>query len=131
MENSLANNIIMFPKTHRSTAGIVPPTCVEEVEDSVTTMKQIHVQEALEYVVPKLFENLAILGFLPDDETPFVKDGALIVEATRAFLFKLYDIEHPLQLISESLFVESDESEGLEVSSNIKIIITTNDENTQ
>ena len=130
MENSLANNIVLFPRPYKNNAGIIPPASIEEVEDSVINMKQIHVQEALEYVVPKLFENLAILGFLPEDETLFVKDGALIVEAIRSFLFKLYDIEHPLQLISDSLFIENTES-GLEVSSNVKIIITTNDENTQ
>lgn len=128
MENNVANNIIMFPRPNRQINGLIPPSTIEEVEDSVVTMKQIHVQEALEHVVPKLFENLAILGFLPDDETIFIKDGALIVESVRAFLLKLYDIEHPLQIISENIFIESDETGGLEVSDRVKIVITPNDE---
>lgn len=128
MENNVANNIIMFPRPNRQINGLIPPSTIEEVEDSVVTMKQIHVQEALEHVVPKLFENLAILGFLPDDETIFIKDGALIVESVRAFLLKLYDIDHPLQIISENIFIESDETGGLEVSDRVKIVITPNDE---
>jgi hypothetical protein len=128
MENNVANNIIMFPRPNRQTNGLIPPATIEEVEDSVVTMKQIHVQEALEHVVPKLFENLAILGFLPDDETLFIKDGALIVESVRAFLYKLYDIDHPLQIISDNIFVECSDTGGLEVSDRVKIVITPNDE---
>lgn len=123
----IANNVILFPRSGKTTSGVIPPTSIEEVEDNVSTMKNIHIQEALEHVVPKLFENLAILGFLPEDETVFIKDGALIVESVRAFLLKLYDMEHPLQLIADSIFVESDETGGLEVSSKVKIIITPTD----
>lgn len=123
----VANNIILFPRSPKNNNGIIPPSSIEEVEDNVSAMKNIHIQEALEHVVPKLFENLAILGFIPEDETIFIKDGALIVESVRAFLLKLYDMEHPLQLIADSIFTESDDTGGLEVSSKVKIIITPTD----
>lgn len=125
--NDIANNVVLFPRPFKGSSGLIPPTSIEEVEDSVNTMKQIHIQEALEQVVPKLFENLAILGFLPEDETLLIKDGALIVEALRAFLLKLYDMEHPLQLIADNIFIESDVSGVLEVSDRVKIIITPNE----
>lgn len=116
-----ANNVIMFPvKNHRG------PQTLEEVVDSLDMVRQVHIQETLELVVPKLFENFSMAGFSPDDEDSleFIKDGALVVEAARSFLCKISGISHPLQLIAENMFEQTDEEGSLEVSEKIKIVIT-------
>lgn len=120
-----ANNIISFPRSPRPASNMVPvPQSIEEVEETVDVVRQAHIQQALEQVIPMLFDNLALAGFQPVDETEFLKDGALVVESTRAFLNKIYGIPHPLQLIAENLFVQVDSEGNLEVSDNIKIIVT-------
>lgn len=116
-----SNNVIQFPR--RSTDRIAAPQTVEEVIDSVESIKQLHIQETLETVVPILFDKLAAASFQPENELEFMKDGALIVEAIRSFLLKLYDVNHPLQLIAEHLFEQIDEDGNLEVSSKVKLII--------
>jgi hypothetical protein len=57
-----------------------------------------------------------------------LKDGALIVESVRSFLSKIYNIEHPLQLVSENLFEHTGEDGNLEISQKNKITITKNDD---
>lgn len=118
-----ANNVIMFPiKNNRG------PQTIEEVADSLDMVRQLHIQETLELVVPKLFENFSVAGFSPDEDSlEFIKDGAMIVEAARSFLCKISGIPHPLQLISENLFEQVDDEGNLEVSDKVKIVITPNE----
>ena len=116
-----ANNVIMFPG--KNARG---PQTLEEVVDSLDMVRQVHIQETLELVVPKIFENFAMAGFSPDeeDEIEFLKHGAMVVEAARSFLCKISGMTHPLQLIAENLFEQVDEDGNLEVSSKVKIVIT-------
>jgi hypothetical protein len=58
----------------------------------------------------------------------FLKDGALIVEAARSFLNKVYGMSHPLQIIADNLFVQIDGEGNLEVSDKVKIVITPTEE---
>lgn len=118
-----ANNVIPFPRP-KSSSGLQFPKSLEEVEDTVDTVRQAHIQQTLEQVVPMLFDNFALAGFQPADEMEFLKDGALIVEAARAFLNKVYGLSHPLQLIAENLFEQVDSEGSLEVSDKVKIVIT-------
>ena len=117
-----SDNVIPFPLERQVRKPNVPT--IEDVTENVDTIKQIHIQEALEVVVPMLFNNLSLVGFEPPDEMASIKDGALIVESIRSFLSKIYDIEHPLQLIADNLFVQLDKEGTLEVSDKIKIVIT-------
>lgn len=119
-----ANNVIIFPQKNNRL-----PQTMEEVEDRMDTVRQVHIQEALELVVPQLFDNISIAGFNPDDEEEktLLKDGALIVEATRSFLCKISGIDHPLQIIAENLFEQVDSEGNLQVSDKVKIVITPND----
>jgi hypothetical protein len=118
-----ANNVIMFPVKNSNPRG---PQTIEEVADNLDMVRQLHIQETLELVVPKLFENFSVAGFSPEDEDSleFIKDGAMIVEAARSFLCKISGISHPLQLIAENMFEQTDEDGSLEVSDKIKIVIT-------
>jgi hypothetical protein len=124
---ALANNVILFPKQFSSDRGSAPQT-IEEVIDSVESIKQLHIQECLETIVPIMFDRLAAAGFQPEDEIEFIKDGALIVESIRSFLLKIYSVNHPLQLIAEHLFEQTDDEGNLEVSDKVKLIINRNED---
>lgn len=119
---ALANNIIQFPT--RGNERLMAPRSLDDVIDSVEVVKQVHIQEILEAIVPMLFDKLYLAGFQPEDEMLYIKDGALIVEAIRSFLSKTYDIDHPLQMIAEHLFEQIDDEGNLEVSDKVKLIIT-------
>jgi hypothetical protein len=123
-----SNNVIAFPSTKRVDAHVTIPQSLEEVEDAVDIVREAHIQQTLEQVVPMLFDNLSLAGFQPINENDFLKDGALVVESVRAFMHKLYGMDHPLQYISEHLFEESAESGLLSVSDGIKITISKHDE---
>lgn len=117
-------NVIPFPKKTVSASVQPGPQSIEEVEETVDVVRQVHIQQALEQVIPMLFDNLALAGFQPSDEMDFLKDGALIVEAARSFLNKIYGMHHPLQLIADNLFEQVDSEGNLEVSDKVKIVIT-------
>ena len=120
-----SDNVIPFPRKSRTTLGVVtPPQSMEEVVETVDIVRQAHIQQTLEQVVPMMFDNFALAGFQPADEMEFLKDGALIVEAARSFLNKIYGAQHPLQLIADNLFEQIDSEGNLEVSDKVKIIIT-------
>ena len=94
--------------------------------DNLDMVRQVHIQETLELVVPRLFESFSVAGFQPDedDEIQYMKHGAMIVEAARSFLCKVSGLPHPLQIIAENLFDQVDEDGNLEVSDKVKIVIT-------
>jgi len=121
----LANNVIKFP-LHNYRA----PITIEQVDENLDLVRQIHIQETLELVVPKMFESFSVAGFMADDEetSEFLKHGAMVVEAARSFLCKISGIDHPLQLIAENMFEQMDDEGNLEISDKIKIIITPNNE---
>lgn len=120
-----SNNIIVFPRKSKLESNIVQcPQSLEDVADTVDVVREAHMQQALEQIVPMLFDNLALAGFQPLDDFDLLKDGTLIVESMRSFMSKLYGMDHPLQLIAENLFVQIDPDGTLEVSDKIKIIIT-------
>jgi hypothetical protein len=67
--------------------------------------------------------QLTVAGFNPDEEDEnIIKHSAMVVEALRSLLCVIRDIDHPLQLIANSLFVHT--VDGLAVSDKIKIVIT-------
>jgi hypothetical protein len=56
-----------------------------------------------------LFNNIDLAGFqivpeYKEDDDPYIKDNALIVESIRSLLCKCYGINHPFQGLSEELF---------------------------
>jgi hypothetical protein len=116
-----ANNVILFPGKN-----LRGPQTLEEVVDNLDMVRQVHIQETLELVVPKLFESFSVAGFAPDeeDENDFLKHGAMVVEAARSFLCKVSGMPHPLQLIAENLFEQVDDEGNLEISDKVKIVIT-------
>lgn len=114
------NNIILFPTKNNKYNG---PQTLEEVDETIDLVKQFHIQETIETIVPSLFDQLNIAGFLPDeDDEEILKHSAMVVESIRSLLCMVRGINHPLQLIADNLFVQTDD--GLAVSDKVKIIIT-------
>lgn len=117
---STSNNVIIFPTKNNKYNG---PQTLEEVDESMDLVKQFHIQEAIETIVPSLFDQLNIAGFQPDeDDEEVLKHSAMVVESIRSLLCMIRGINHPLQLIADNLFVQTDD--GLAVSDKVKIIIT-------
>jgi len=121
-----ADNIIPFPGKFRGKQNLIdPPQTLEEVEETIDNVKEAHIQQTLEYVMPAFFDNLANAGFQPADENELLKDGALIVESVRSFMNKLYDMYHPMQVIADGLFEPINNNGQLQVVNNIKITLST------
>jgi hypothetical protein len=98
------DNVIMFPNK-----GNPPPVISKEkAVIDVTMVKMNHINDALETIIPMLFNNISIAGFdiLPEEEDDDlnIKDNALVVESIRSILCKYYEINHPLQEVAEEFF---------------------------
>ena len=103
------DNVIMFPNR-----GTPPQTVtVEKTTYDVTMVKMNHINEALETIIPMLFNNITIAGFdiVPDeeDDDSNLKYNALVVESIRSILCKYYDMKHPLQDVAEEFFFHKEE----------------------
>jgi hypothetical protein len=116
-----SNNIVVFPKTKINSN--IKNQSIEEIEDNMELIRQIHIQKTIETVAPILFDQLAIAGFEPAEDDSDIKDGAMVVESIRSLLSKNYGIFHPLQPISSSVFQESEEG-FLEIPENLFVTIT-------
>lgn len=117
-----SNNILVFPDRFGNRAA-PPPSSPEQVEESVQAIREHHVESALMELIPLLFEGAAAAGFEPEDEFAMLKDGALVVEALRSFMLKIHGINHPLQLIANAMFTQTDDDGTLEVTDNVKVLI--------
>lgn len=118
-----ANNVIVFPsKNNKQSAN---PKSLEEISANMEMIRQIHIQETIETVAPKLFEQIAVAGFALDEDGEDeleIKIGAFIVESIRSLLLRHYKISHPFQDIAENIFVY-DEDEALTLNKNFSILI--------
>jgi hypothetical protein len=105
-----SDNVIMFPNR-----GNPPPILSKEkVAIDIIMVKMNHINEALETIIPMLFNNITIAGFdiIPDndeDEDENIKDNALIVESIRSILCKYYEMKHPLQEVADEFFINKSE----------------------
>jgi len=119
----IANNVVVFPKQKKISDNLANhPTTFEEIEENMDLIRQVHIQETIETVIPLLFDQLSIAGFQPAEEDGDVKEGALVIEAVRSLLLKSYGIDHPLQIIAEAVFTEDGDG-MLSISDKIKLII--------
>lgn len=113
-----SNNIILFPAPTRQ----MPPRNLDDVINSVDTMKQVHIQETIAALAPMLFQSLAASGFdfgidEESEELEDLKDGAFLVESIRSMLCKHYGLHHPFQDLAENFL--SIEENGLLIVKNI------------
>jgi len=105
------------------------PQTIEEIVENMADVRNVHIQESLEEVLPMLFDRLSLAGFnLDEDDTNITKHGALVVEAVRSFLSKVYGMEHPLQIIANNLF-ETDDEGNLSIANDVTITISNKTDN--
>ena len=98
-----SNNIVVFPKINKNAKDV--EAFVEQVEENLDLVKNYHIQETINNIVPNLFYQLEIAGFTMDDENiDDIKDDAFIVESIRSLLCSYYDIYHPFQKLSGKIF---------------------------
>lgn len=117
-----ANNIVLFPQ--RDNPRNIMPQTIEEVIENMDDVRNVHIQESLENMMPMLFDRLSLAGFNLDEDDPNItKHGALVVEAVRSFLSKVYGMEHPLQIIANNLF-ETDDEGNLSIADDVTITIS-------
>lgn len=117
-----SNNIVLFP--YRDNPRNIMPQTIEEIVENMADVRNVHIQESLEEVLPMLFDRLSLAGFnLDEDDTNITKHGALVVEAVRSFLCKVYGMDHPLQIIANNLF-ESDDDGNLSIVDDVTITIS-------
>jgi hypothetical protein len=114
--------VITFPAKNKQ---FLNPKSIEEINANMELVKQVHIQETIETIAPKLFEQIAVAGFAleegGDDELE-IKIGAFIVESMRCLLSKHYGIHHPVHEIAENIF-SYDKNETLTLNRNFSILI--------
>lgn len=95
------SNVVIFPREKRGS----PPQTMEEVQDSVETVRHVHVEETMQILIGSIFDNLALTGFnfTPEDDF-YTKDVALAFEALKSMLYKYHGIDYPIQDIAEKYF---------------------------
>ena len=125
------DNVIQFPK--KNTNDKFVPNDLEEIEERMEDLKLVHIQETMLPVLHNLFSSLSVAGFdfgVDEEEAdPFIKDGALVVEALKSMLCKYHGIFHPLSLLAEHMFIPDEEEAGAyKISENISISMKTKSE---
>lgn len=101
---------------------------IDEIIQFRKNMQTMHIEEAMEFILPMFFGYCAQAGFIfadPEDEEydltgdKFFKDGILVTEALRSMLMKYYNIEHPLQQVADAM-VEITEDGNFVIASRIE-----------
>ena len=129
MSDKPANNVLVFPIER----NVRPPQLqtMEEVNEHLELVRQFHIQETIEDIIPILYDQLEMYGFYPDqDDVQHLRVGALVVESIRAFLCEVKGIDHPLQIIAENMF-EQDDNQDIIISDKVKITISSSTSNDQ
>jgi hypothetical protein len=101
-----ANNVIKGPWVGND------PTVAVPLLHGVQMVKALHIQETLVTLMPMLFNNIELAGFVWDEQgdKETEKDATLIVEAVKSLLFKYHGMHHPLQTVAEGVFVADADS---------------------
>jgi len=117
-----ANNIIVFPN---SSNIISFPKSKEEIDQNLDATKQYHIDQAINLLIPTIFNHLRLAGFESEEENEFsIREGAFIVEAIRSHMFSHYGLKHPFQRIVEKVFIPDPNEEGsLTVTKTLKVTL--------
>jgi hypothetical protein len=100
-------NVIQFPGTNKQSSF------EEKIATDMSMVKFNHINETLQMLIPKLFNDISLAGFdvVPEeeDDNENLKDSAMVVESVRSILCKYYGIKHPIQEIAQSFFIEKED----------------------
>ena len=93
------SNVVQFPKERLA----APPQSIEEMQDSISTMRKEHVDNLMDMMIPSVL-NLFETNGMDVENDVYVKDSALVIESIKALMYKYYNLEHPLNFIAETCF---------------------------
>lgn len=95
----MTNNVIQFPKAKSNT----PPQTIEEMVADIDRLRRDHADEIVTSMIPNLIGMFMSNG-VDVDQHEYIKDVSMIVESTKALLYKYFDIEHPFHDMIEQVF---------------------------
>jgi len=98
------SNVIEFPKQNKRYPDVT--LLKEKMEEAIQdgSIRRAHAQETINLFTTILIENLAIAGF-DVSKSADMKMLALAIESLKAYIMKYYGEYHPLQGLSEELFI--------------------------
>ena len=107
----MANNVFSFPNIKQNDVLTKKDVLTkEDVDDNIRVIHEYHIEETLQAILPRFFENIGIAGFA-DDSDDNIRLCAMIVESIRALMYNHHNIYHPIQDISKQLFIPLSETE--------------------
>lgn len=95
----MTNNVIQFPKAKYNT----PPQSLEEMVADIDRIRHEHADEIITSMIPQLV-GLFMANGIDVDQHEYIKDVSMIVESSKALLYKYFNIEHPFHEMIESVF---------------------------
>lgn len=95
----MTNNVIQFPKAKMNT----PPQSLEEMVADMDRFRRDHADEIINSMIPNII-NMFVTNGIDVDQYEYIKDVSMVVESTKALLYKYMGIEHPFHDMIESVF---------------------------
>jgi hypothetical protein len=96
-----ANNVVQFPQKQ----GHFPEISIELIQANKNVVREIHIEETMELVMPMLFDNINLMGFNFSKKVDLAKDINLVFESVNSLLRKYYQMEHGLQDVADQFFI--------------------------
>jgi len=96
----MTDNVILFPGIKRDEA---PPQNLDEIHDKVTQTRKEHVAGVMNDMIPDIINMFGAYGVDINDDK-YIKDVALVMEATKSLLHKQYNLEHPFHKMVDGIF---------------------------
>ena len=95
----MTDNVIQFPKGKFN----APPQSLEEMVDNIDRLRREHADEIVGSMIPQLVGVFMANG-IDVDQHEYIKDVSMIVESSKALLYKYFNIEHPFHDMIENVF---------------------------
>jgi hypothetical protein len=95
----VTDNIVLFPGFKRES----PPQTLEEIADQVTQNRKEHVDGVMADMVPEFIQMFGSYG-LDVSSDDYIKDVAMIMEATKSMISRQYRLEHPFHNMVDNIF---------------------------
>lgn len=115
------SNVIPFPKSPQNKQQETITT--ENVKLNIDELKLSHINETILAIIPNLLQQMALAGFEVREENKegVIKDGAFLVEAMTSLLCRHYNVFHPFQKISDTIFIINPNEDSLEMITDFSI----------
>lgn len=125
--------IIQFPVTDEMLERLANrgkfsiESVVKQIGGRSESLKHHHVEEAIDMVLPEVFQKLTAMGFdiqNPHSDSFNIKDSAFLGEILRAILLRRYNIKHPFQkMISKSLIEDHENEYAFSIADKINMVL--------